>query len=233
MAYKRSLLNRTPDDILEIFEEALTYAGGEFSSRLKAFKYNWNTDYPEWCYFGFCDKGVEDPDNTNYIIAFAAAQGAYGYLCARSRDTNSENDRFYVQTRYNDNVLDIIATQYGIFIIKSVDATSVSVVILSIDNHNEFVSVVSADPLSNPVVVPRNEAYTSAISYPASKSTLFGCTSLSYIPVPTYDGQPHYLPNLAYANATQYVMNGPVMMGNKIWYCIGGAFYLYEGENDS
>ena len=229
MAYVRSLLNRSSDDILSIFEEALEYAGGTFAERLKAFRYEWQSG--GYYAYGYCGIDVTpDPSTSDYVAAYYAGENAWGRLHARSNTTASAVD---IGSTSSDDTLNIVATHSGISVYKSTGATSVATFVIALDNHGQLVTVAAGGTLASPYVLPVNDASLTNIQYPASKSALFGCTSLSYIPVPTFDGQPHYLPELAYANATQYIMNGPVLMGSKIWYCIGGAFYLYEGENDA
>lgn len=227
MALVRSLLNATTDQIASTFNEILEYAGGDFASRLK-FSYIQADSIAYGCFYN----NDVTPSTTNYIFGFKFGGGGYGQVCARAADTDSSTvfQEYLASTRYNDDTFNIVATKYGIAIYKSIGNVPITAGVLTMNNLGEFVSVIADTPLSNPIVIPRNPAYISAIRYPSVASSAFGLTSLSYVPVPTYDGTPRWLPNLAYANATQYVMNGPVLMDRKIWYCIGGAFYLYEGE---
>lgn len=232
MAFVASLFGtQTQEQRLAAFNAALEYAGGDFAERLKvceteAISSSWFT--------GFYDKETESPDLTNYVFGYYYGYNAYGGIASHSCDSGFNA---ITPCSYYDTKFIIVATKYGIGILRCENLAAFRCGVITQDNHGEFVIVQAGDTgrssqLINPGVIARNESYTSVIQYPASTSEAFGCTSLSYIPVPTYDGTPHYLPNMAYANATQYKVNGPVLMGQKIWYCFGGAFYLYEGENE-
>ena len=229
MAFVRSILgfpnDRLCTEVEAILNAALEYAGGEFAEKLKVAYVPSSTSGEGFVMLYYKD---DEPTTSNYLFGFIAFGGTYGQIAANYTDTGNG---IRVETRYEDTVANIVATKHGIAIYKGIGSQTVSVGILTLDNHGEFVAVLSGPPNSNPVVMPRNDSYVTT-QYPAATSTAFGCTSLSYIPVPTYDGTPHYLPQLAYANATQYIMNGPVLMGSKIWYCIAGAFYLYDGEQE-
>lgn len=235
MAYVQSLRGLesvSTDRVVEVFNAALNYAGGEFSSKLKAVYIPGGDNL--W-FVGFVDKSVDSPAPSDILLGHHYGENAYGVICSYAYTGGAEIKAY---GSYYDTKFDIVATKYGIGILRSENLVAFRAGVLTLDNHGEFVSVLSGSAdrtsqLVNPYVIPRKVEYTTTVTYPASTTTSFGCTSLSYIPVPTYDGSPHYLPNMAYANATQYMVNGPVLMGQKIWYCFGGAFYLYEGENIS
>lgn len=227
MAFVRSFI-RLPNDRLcteleGILNDALEYAGGVFAERLKVAYVPNGAEGFVMFYFK-----EDEPTISNYLFGFIAFGGTYGQVASNYTDSGNG---IRVNTRVDDTVANVVATKHGIAIYKGDGLQTTSVGILALDNHGEFVTVMSGPPNSNPTIVPRNDSYTNT-QYPAATSTYFGCTSLSYIPVPTYDGTPHYFPQLAYANATQYIVTGPVLMGRKIWYCIAGAFYLYDGEQE-
>lgn len=233
MAYVASLFGtQTQEQRLAIFNAALEYAGGDFAERLKVHE---TEEVSSSWFTGFYDKETESPDETNFVFGYLYGYNANGGIAAKAHDGEGY---FISPCSYYDTKFIIVATKYGIGLLRCENLSAFRCGVITQDNYGEFVIVHSGDAgrasqLINPTVIARNESYTNAIEYPASTSEAFGCTSLSYIPVPTYDGTPHYLPNMAYANATQYKVNGPVLMGQKIWYCFGGAFYLYEGEKQS
>jgi hypothetical protein len=127
-------------------------------------------------------------------------------------------------------VFKIVATKLGIAIVKETGTTTYTAGIVSLDNTGSVTAIIKGGTLENPQVVPRSEQYI-ATNYPATTTTAFGCTALSKIPVPTYDGNAKYLPSVSFAHATQYQIDGSVLLnGTQKFYCIGGSWFLDDSE---
>jgi hypothetical protein len=134
----------------------------------------------------------------------------------------------------------IVATKSAIALLSKAAASAPSYCgcVITKDNTGNYVLVQQADgsrwdlyTLNNPAIMPRNALYTAITKYGATTSTAFGSTALSKMPVPTYDGNAKYLPSVAFAHATQYQIDGSVLLnGTQKFYCIGGSWFLDDSE---
>lgn len=155
------------------------------------------------------------------------------------------NDRFFVGAKADDagnafggvysqasTNIRIVATKAAVAVMN-VDANGVSKmgIVFTTDNNSDLCCVVIGDSLNtlaNPAIVPRDPLYTTKIQYEATTSNAFGATSLSLIPVPSFDGSAKFLPNASFAHAAQYIVDGEVTLDGLRYYCIGGSWWLKD-----
>lgn len=155
------------------------------------------------------------------------------------------SDRCYVNANANDSTtvgsgyswastnVRVVATKHAVAIMN-IDANGCSKmgVVITTDSNNDLCCVVcgsDAQTLANPAVVPRDLMYTAKVQYMASTATNFGATALSKIPVPSFDGNARWLPNVCFAHATQYQVDGSVMLNQKTrFYCVGGSWFIND-----
>ena len=186
------------------------------------------------------ESGAMPPDSSktgaliksgNQIVAFAwISDTDYGGVMFGA--CSSAGNNFYLLAPYaQKNTLRVVATKKALSI-SNYDANGVSQygVAISTDNNGDLCSIVETTAnvgLSNPSVVPVDAEYTTEIKYQATSSTAFGSTALSYIPVPSYDGSSKYLPYVAFAHATQYMIDASVIINDDSkFYSIGGSWFL-------
>lgn len=130
----------------------------------------------------------------------------------------------------------VVATKSAVAICSTDNSgVSSSGLIFTLDNVGNVVMVASVTTnLYNPAVVPRNTLYSAAVQYGASTSTAFGATALSKIPVPTFDGNAKWLPKVCFAHATQYIVDGSVILNDsRRYYCIGGSWFIDDAEGNA
>lgn len=173
---------------------------------------------------------------TNRIAGFAIGGSSNKcFVNARAQSAGSDFGGSYAKA--SDNVR-VVATKSCVAV-TNVDADSVSKmgIVFTTDSNGNLCCVLcgaDAQTLANPAVVPRDALYTAKVTYPASTSNAFGATALSKIPVPSYDGNARYLPKALFAHATQYQIDGPVLLNSLTkFYCIGGSWFLDDSEGAS
>lgn len=226
MALIKSLLNTTPDLQIQAFTNALEFCDA-LRDKLEVGYYNPGESI---YYIAFYLKNTETKSDNNYLFGFKFGGGGYGQIACRASDGQTHAGEILANTRYNDTVFKIVATKFGIAIVKAIGTATYSAGVVSLDNSGDAVSMLAGGSLNNPQIVPRSEQYTT-IQYPATTSAAFGCTALSKIPVPTYDGNARYLPNVAFAHASQHQEDGSAILNNnQKYYCIGGSWYLDDSE---
>lgn len=211
----------------EILDAAFAYAGGKLASL-----HSEAGTIPTTTIGGFL---IYDGDGQTDLVGFFGV-GGNNYRClvgAYAPDGSTAFGGAYAAASENVRV---VATKTAVAIM-SVDSNGVSKmgIVFTADNNNDICCVVcgaDAQTLANPAVVPRDALYTQKIQYNATTSTDFGSTALSLIPVPSFDGSAKYLPNVAFAHAVQYVVDGSVTLGNGLWYSLGGSWYLAD-ESES
>ena len=204
-------------------DEAFTYAGGTLATI-------------------HAESGTFYDSFVNGWLFYVGAGTTGNNICAVA--LGGSNDKFFVGVKADDSGLAIIgAASYSstnIRIVatkKSVAITNVDAngcskmgVVFTTDNNGDLCCVtVGGDSatLANPAIVPRDPLYLTKVQYQATTSTDFGCTALSYIPVPSYDGSSKYLPYVAFAHATQYVVDASVTINDDSkFYSIGGSWFL-------
>lgn len=174
----------------------------------------------------------ETPTADNTLVKLTA-DGGDGFLSAYASAS------VYL-TRSWGLYITIVATRTAVaFMSKgATGAPTIACCIITKDNTDNYVLIQQADgsrwglyTLNNPAIMPRNALYTAITQYGATTSTAFGATALSKMPVPTYDGNAKYLPSVAFAHATQYPVDGSVMLnGTQKFYCIGGSWFLDDSE---
>ena len=126
----------------------------------------------------------------------------------------------------------IVATGSA-FAIMNIDANGASKIgtIITKDNAGSLCCITcgaDAQSLNSPAVVPWDAQYTAKIQYAATASNAFGCTSLAYIPVPSFDGTAKYLPTVCFAHAVQHTTDGKLSLNNVPYYNLGGAWFLRD-----
>lgn len=174
-------------------------------------------------------------DGTHTIASVCIGDNNYGNFSAHAYASDSVHFGYYGGYSQK-NVLKVVATKSAVaFINPPSSGQTILALIITTDNNGDYCCVVktgsSVSNLNDPTIIPRDSRYTAEIKYIASTSTVFGCTALSKIPVPTYDGSAKYLPNVAFAHATQYQVDGSVMLnGTQKFYCIGGSWYIDDSE---
>lgn len=167
-------------------------------------------------------------------VADVRKSGVYNYVVAAFSD-NSHSFGIYQETT---TAVKVIATKSAVAI-TAPDSNGVSKIgiIISTDNNNNFCCVtetVQNANLANPAVVPQDSQYTTAILYSGTTSMAFGSTALAKIPVPSFDGNARWLPNVCFAHATQYLVDGSVTLnGTQKFYCIGGSWFIDDSEGNT
>jgi hypothetical protein len=226
MALIKSLLNATLEQQQQAFSDSLAFCDALKDELEVGYYAPPNAPY----YIAFYPKNTASKSDGNYLFGFKFGGGAYGQVCCRASDGQSATGEFVADTRHNDTVFKIVATKLGIAIVKATGTTTYTAGIVSLDNTGSVTAIIKGGTLENPQVVPRSEQYI-ATNYPATTTTAFGCTALSKIPVPTYDGNAKYLPSVSFAHATQYQIDGSVLLnGTQKFYCIGGSWFLDDSE---
>jgi hypothetical protein len=195
-------------------------------------------------YAGFTDLSITDandvvsihtgetPTADNTLVKLTA-NGADGFLDAYATSS------VHLARSWGVHIT-IAATKTAVSLMskQSSGAPTTACCIIAKDNMGNYVLVQQDDganwnayTLNNPAVLPRDALYTAIIQYGATTSTAFGATALSKIPVPSYDGNAKYLPSVAFAHATQYQVDGSVLLnGTQRFYCIGGSWFLDDSE---
>lgn len=132
------------------------------------------------------------------------------------------------------NTIRIVATKSAVSF-TNIDTNGVSKagVLFTTDNKGDLCSVVTSSntaTLDTPAIVPRSESYVSVITYNAQTSTSFGTTALSLIPVPTFDDDARYLPNVAFAHSAQMITDGTATFNGSKWYVVGGSWLMKDPD---
>ena len=224
MALIKSLLNTTLDQQIQAFTDALEFCDA-LKDKLEVGYYNPGDVY----YIAFYPKNTETKTDSNYLFGFKFGGGTYGQIACRASDGQTYAGEILADTRYNDTVFKVVATKSSIAIVKSIGTTTYSAGVVSVDSSDSVVSILASGALSNPQIIPRSDQYTT-VNYQAVTSTAFGCTALSMIPVPTYDGEAKYLQDVAFAHATQYIVDGSVSLNGTKYYSIGGSWFMRDSE---
>lgn len=215
---------------LDMLNEALQYVGGKVANIVAV-----TGDAPGTQMSGFRFYIGDNSSESNLIAWYAGKSNtttSYGTVCEAGASSNG-SDRYGCSVASVSDTITIVATKFA-FAITNIDSSGVSRMglIITTDDQNDYCCVTvggNVQTLSNPYIVPRNPLYTSAITYGATTSVEFGCTSLALLPVPTYGSQARWIPNVAFASSTQFVTDGPVALQTTLWYTIGGSWYLADG----
>ena len=149
--------------------------------------------------------------------------------------------RYGTNESYHSTSVKIIATKTAVAIMNP-DSNGISKIGLiitkdkaadSADTSKRIVgmTVTAANKnLADPAVVPVDPLYSALVSYTATTSLAFGCTTLAKIPAPTFNGTARYLDTVCFAHAAQYAVDGAVTLNNVRYYSIGGSWYLRDTE---
>lgn len=177
-------------------------------------------------------------DGTHTIASVCIGDNNYGNFSAHAFASDSVHFGYYGGYSQK-NVLKVVATKSAVaFINPPASGQTILALIITTDNKEGYCCVVktgsSVANLNDPTIVPRSAAYTAEIKYTATANFSFGCTSLAKIPVPSYDGTAKYLPDVCFAHATQYSVDGSVMLnGTQKFYCIGGTWFIDDKEGNT
>ena len=156
------------------------------------------------------------------------------FVNARAQSSGSDFGGSYAKA--SDNVR-VVATRSSVAVTNvDGDGASKMGIVFTTDSNGNLCTVLCGDDaqtLANPAVVPRDALYTTKVTYPASTSNSFGATALSKIPVPSFDGNARYLPDVLFAHATQYQIDGSVLLNGVKYFSIGGSWFITDSEERS
>lgn len=185
-----------------------------------------------WIYNGAGTEG-------NYLAAFAL--GGSSDRCFVRLSSDGGTSLIGTEESWHSTNIKVIATRHAVAITNP-DSYGVSKIGLVItqdraadtaDTSKRVVGLTvtaAGKNLADPAVVPVDPLYTTAISYTATTSLAFGCTTLAKIPTPTFDGTARYLDTVCFAHAAQFTVDGSVTLNNVKYYSIGGSWYLRDTE---
>lgn len=204
-------------------DEAFTYAGGTLATIHTEIGTYYDTSVNGFRFY------VGAGTSGNNIAAVALGGSSDRFMVgAKAEDAGSYFGCIYSQASTN---IRIVATKAAVAVMN-VDVNGVSKmgIVFTTDNNGDLCCIVCGsdlNTLANPAVVPRDSLYVSKVQYYATTSADFGCTALSYIPVPSYDGSSKYLPYVAFAHAAQYIVDASVTINDDSkFYSIGGSWFL-------
>lgn len=207
-------------------DDALAYAGGRFAEELHTAAGTIPGTSIEGCIFLY-----EGPHTADLLMLFGI--GGSNLRCVTGAYADPQH--LFASTRTDPPSLNVrvIATKSAVAVsLLDTDGNCEDeATVVTLDSAGSFCCVTTGSNgagFESPAVVPRTGLYTEKVVYPGVTETAFHCIALSMLPVPVFDGQARYLPDVLFAHAGQLTGDGAVLLGESRFYALGGCWYLRE-----
>lgn len=166
----------------------------------------------------------------NFLACFALGGSTDKAFVRASSDGGTH--LFGTDESWHGTTIKVIATKSAVAI-TNIDGDNISKIglVIAKDNSDNICCVlptVASSNFANPAVVPLDALYTTSVTLNATTSIGFGSTSLSKIPVPSFDGSAKFMPDVSFALSAQQIVDSEVTLDGLRYYMIGGSLWLKD-----
>lgn len=209
-------------------DDALAYAGGKFAEEL----HTASGTIPGTT-VGDCVFLYEGPHTANLLMWFGI--GGSNLRCSTGAYADASHPFGSQKMSPPSGNVRVAAVKHAVAVsLLDADGNCADeATVITADSTGAFCCVTTgADGggFQSPAIVPRDSLYTVKTVYSSTTDTDFGCTALSMLPVPSFDGSAKYLPDVLFAQAGQLSGDGTVLLNGERFYALGGSWYLRDPE---